>query len=90
MSRPVASVRPIMSTPVPLQHRQLGVAGQLGIGARLPNQLVRPGVTVQQVKTTTGECPNRRMSTIKKIYFNPQSIHADYRSVLFNTCSVSF
>ena len=42
MNRPVASVRPMMSTPVPMQP-----------AANTP--MLRPGVSVQQVKTTTGK-----------------------------------
>ena len=51
-NRPIASVPPMMSTPVP---RRVSSGGQMG-AARFPVQaIMRPGVSVQQILTTTGK-----------------------------------
>lgn len=54
--KPVASVRPIQSTPIPMMPRQVGM-GMVGSGSSgsLPvNFLQKAGVYVQRIVTTTG------------------------------------
>ena len=54
MSRPVASVRPMMSNPPPIIRTVHPRPGG-GATSSLPiSSLLRPGVSVHQVKTTTG------------------------------------
>ena len=57
VKRPVASVRPMMSTPVPMQPRIVYPPGS-GQNSHTMGQnqpaLVKPGVFVQQIQTTTG------------------------------------
>uniref|UniRef100_A0A3P9JRS8 RAD54 like 2 n=1 Tax=Oryzias latipes TaxID=8090 RepID=A0A3P9JRS8_ORYLA len=53
--KPVASVRPIQSTPIPMMPRQagLGVAGSSSAGSLPVNFLQKAGVYVQRIVTTT-------------------------------------
>lgn len=52
--KPVASVRPIQSTPIPMMPRQVGM-GMVGSSGSLPvNFLQKAGVYVQRIVTTTG------------------------------------
>uniref|UniRef100_A0A3P8QG85 RAD54 like 2 n=1 Tax=Astatotilapia calliptera TaxID=8154 RepID=A0A3P8QG85_ASTCA len=51
--KPVASVRPIQSTPIPMMPRQVGM-GMVGSSGSLPvNFLQKAGVYVQRIVTTT-------------------------------------
>lgn len=54
--KPVASVRPIQSTPIPMMPRQVGVgmAGSSSSGSLPVNFLQKAGVQVQRIVTTTG------------------------------------
>lgn len=54
--KPVASVRPIQSTPIPMMPRQvgMGVAGSSSTGSLPVNFLQKAGVYVQRIVTTTG------------------------------------
>lgn len=54
--KPVASVRPIQSTPIPMMPRQvgLGMAGSSSNGSLPVNFLQKAGVQVQRIVTTTG------------------------------------
>ncbi|XP_011612172.2 helicase ARIP4 isoform X2 [Takifugu rubripes] len=53
--KPVASVRPIQSTPIPMMPRQVGVgmAGSSSSGSLPVNFLQKAGVQVQRIVTTT-------------------------------------
>nr|XP_057921440.1 helicase ARIP4 [Doryrhamphus excisus] len=53
--KPVASVRPIQSTPIPMMPRQvvMGVAGPSSTGSLPVNFLQKAGVYVQRIVTTT-------------------------------------
>ncbi|KAM4587679.1 helicase ARIP4 [Odontesthes bonariensis] len=53
--KPVASVRPIQSTPIPMMPRQvgMGVAGSSSAGSLPVNFLQKAGVHVQRIVTTT-------------------------------------
>lgn len=55
--KPVASVRPIQSTPIPMMPRQVGVgmAGSSSSGSLPVNFLQKAGVQVQRIVTTTGD-----------------------------------
>uniref|UniRef100_A0A8C4HBH6 RAD54 like 2 n=1 Tax=Dicentrarchus labrax TaxID=13489 RepID=A0A8C4HBH6_DICLA len=54
--KPVASVRPIQSTPIPMMPRQvgMGMAGSSSAGSLPVNFLQKAGVYVQRIVTTTG------------------------------------
>lgn len=55
--KPVASVRPVQSTPIPMMPRQvsLGIPGS-STGVNFPvNYLQKAGVYVQRIVTTTGK-----------------------------------
>ena len=54
--KPVASVRPVQSTPIPMMPRQvsLGIPGSSAGGNFPVNYLQKAGVHVQRVITTTG------------------------------------
>ncbi|KAM7402161.1 hypothetical protein PAMP_017426 [Pampus punctatissimus] len=54
--KPVASVRPIQSTPIPMMPRQvnMGMAGSSSAGSLPVNFLQKAGVHVQRIVTTTG------------------------------------
>jgi len=52
--KPVASVRPIQSTPIPMMPRQAGMAGSSSAGSLPVNFLQKAGVYVQRIVTTTG------------------------------------
>lgn len=54
--KPVASVRPIQSTPIPMMPRQvgMGMAGSSSTGSLPVNFLQKAGVYVQRIVTTTG------------------------------------
>lgn len=54
--KPVASVRPILSTPIPMLPRQvgMGIAGSTPASGLPVNFLQKAGVSVQRVVTTTG------------------------------------
>ncbi|XP_034549460.1 helicase ARIP4 [Notolabrus celidotus] len=53
--KPVASVRPIQSTPIPMMPRQvgMGIAGSSSAGSLPVNFLQKAGVYVQRIVTTT-------------------------------------
>ncbi|XP_075893334.1 helicase ARIP4 [Nelusetta ayraudi] len=53
--KPVASVRPIQSTPIPMMPRQvaMGMAGSSASGGLPVNSLQKAGVQVQRIVTTT-------------------------------------
>uniref|UniRef100_A0A7N8YGM8 RAD54 like 2 n=1 Tax=Mastacembelus armatus TaxID=205130 RepID=A0A7N8YGM8_9TELE len=53
--KPVASVRPIQSTPIPMMPRQvgMGIAGSSSVGSLSVNFLQKAGVYVQRIVTTT-------------------------------------
>ncbi|CAG5980738.1 unnamed protein product [Menidia menidia] len=51
--KPVASVRPIQSTPIPMMPRQVGMAGSSSPGSLPVNFLQKAGVHVQRIVTTT-------------------------------------
>ncbi|TNN84328.1 Helicase ARIP4 [Liparis tanakae] len=51
--KPVASVRPIQSTPIPMMPRQAGMAGSSSAGSLPVNFLQKAGVYVQRIVTTT-------------------------------------
>lgn len=53
--KPVASVRPIQSTPIPMMPRQvaMGMAGSSAAGGLPVNSLQKAGVQVQRIVTTT-------------------------------------
>ncbi|XP_028262160.1 helicase ARIP4 isoform X2 [Parambassis ranga] len=53
--KPVASVRPIQSTPIPMMPRQvgMGMAGSSVAGSLPVNTLQKAGVSVQRIVTTT-------------------------------------
>lgn len=55
--KPVASVRPIQSTPIPMMPRQVGVGmgGSSSSGSLPVNFLQKAGVQVQRIVTTTGD-----------------------------------
>lgn len=54
--KPVASVRPIQSTPIPMMPRQagMGMSGSSSVGSLPVNFLQKAGVYVQRITTTTG------------------------------------
>lgn len=52
--KPVASVRPIQSTPIPMMPRQAGMAALSPVGSLPLNFLQKAGVYVQRIVTTTG------------------------------------
>ena len=62
--RPIASVRPMMSTPIPMQARNAsGLAqgnGPPGTATIPVSSLLRPGVTVHQIQTTTGKADSTK------------------------------
>ncbi|KAL6112091.1 rad54l2 [Pungitius sinensis] len=51
--KPVASVRPIQSTPIPMMPRQAGMAALSSAGSLPVNFLQKAGVYVQRIVTTT-------------------------------------
>nr|XP_040060978.1 helicase ARIP4 isoform X1 [Gasterosteus aculeatus aculeatus] len=51
--KPVASVRPIQSTPIPMMPRQAGMAALSPVGSLPLNFLQKAGVYVQRIVTTT-------------------------------------
>ncbi|KAK5912518.1 hypothetical protein CesoFtcFv8_002381 [Champsocephalus esox] len=53
--KPVASVRPIQSTPIPMMPRQagMGMSGSSSVGSLPVNFLQKAGVYVQRITTTT-------------------------------------
>ncbi|KAI5093732.1 helicase ARIP4 isoform X1, partial [Silurus meridionalis] len=51
--KPIASVRPVQSTPIPMMPRQAGVGGHASNPAFPVNYLQKAGVLVQRIITTT-------------------------------------
>lgn len=52
--KPIASVRPVQSTPIPMMPRQATVGGHASSSAFPVNYLQKAGVLVQRIITTTG------------------------------------
>lgn len=64
--KPVASVRPIQSTPIPMMPRQvaMGMAGSSAAGGLPVNSLQKAGVQVQRIVTTTGNENSQRREAV--------------------------
>lgn len=52
--KPIASVRPVQSTPIPMMPRQAAMGGHASSPAFPVNYLQKAGVLVQRIITTTG------------------------------------
>lgn len=64
--KPVASVRPIQSTPIPMMPRQvaMGMAGSSAAGGLPVNSLQKAGVQVQRIVTRTGNTDTGLLSVL--------------------------
>lgn len=69
--KPVASVRPIQSTPIPMMPRQVGVGvvGSSSSGSLPVNFLQKAGVQVQRIVTTTGNVVGLNTTSVDPFHF---------------------